>query len=42
MHFIMKCKKCERIISQCRCPDKNKTVRYMESCAICDKEKKNE
>jgi len=27
-HFIKKCKECDKIISQCRCMDKNKEVRY--------------
>jgi hypothetical protein len=32
-HFIVKCKNCGSIISQCRCMDLNKTVRY----STCDK-----
>ena len=27
-HFIEKCKECEKVISQCRCPDLNKTIRW--------------
>jgi len=39
MHFICKCRKCKRIVSQCRCPGKDKIVRYVDCCAICAKEK---
>ncbi len=39
MHHIIKCRKCERVVSQCRCPDKNKTVIYTDACAYCAKEK---
>lgn len=32
-HFIEKCKFCEVIISQCRCPDLNKLIKL----SVCDK-----
>ena len=41
MHIIIKCEKCKRIVSQCRCPDKNKVVRYVPTCAVCDSKEKN-
>ncbi len=27
-HFIKKCKKCQAVISQCRCMDCNKTIEW--------------
>ena len=33
-HFIEKCKECGITISQCRCPDPNKEVRY-SVCTTC-------
>lgn len=34
-HEIVKCS-CGAIIKQCRCPDKNKTVRVLEAgCDVC-------
>jgi hypothetical protein len=33
-HFILKCT-CGEIISQCRCPDPNKTVRVQNGCPKC-------
>ena len=33
-HFIEKCRECGTTISQCRCPDLNKTVKY-GICAKC-------
>ncbi len=33
-HFIMKCKECDKVIAQCRCPDKNKLVVY-DTCDEC-------
>lgn len=33
-HFIVKCKSCDATITQCRCFDKNKTVRY-DLCDVC-------
>ncbi len=38
-HFIEICKKCEEIISQCRCPSKDKIKRY-SLCETCKKEEK--
>ncbi len=35
-HFIMRCKECDTVISQCRCMDCNKEIRY-GICAKCDK-----
>lgn len=37
-HFIEKCKYCSKVISQCRCMDKNKAV----ILSICDDCKKKE
>ena len=37
-HFICYCIRCDKVINQCRCPDKNKTVIY----SICDECKKKE
>lgn len=31
-HFIEKCEKCEKVVSQCRCMSPNKTIRW----TICD------
>ena len=33
-HFILKCHLCSKVISQCRCMDKNKETR-MTVCAAC-------
>lgn len=35
-HHIVKCKGCEKVIAQCRCPAVDKTVRY-ETCEECKK-----
>jgi hypothetical protein len=35
-HFIEKCKECKKIISQCRCPSKDKEERW-SLCAECKK-----
>lgn len=35
-HFIEKCKMCKTVIRQCRCPDKNKTIRWI-ICSNCAK-----
>jgi hypothetical protein len=32
MHFIIRCQYCNRVISQCRCPDPNKSLTY----GVCD------
>lgn len=40
-HFIEKCRRCDGTISQCRCFDKNKEVRY-SICENCKKEIANE
>lgn len=34
MHFIIKCKNCGHIVSQCRCPGPKQT-RYVDECAMC-------
>ena len=39
-HYIEYCVECREVISQCRCPDKNKTIIY-SLCKTC-KEKKDE
>lgn len=33
-HFIIKCNKCQNVISQCRCASKEKTVAY-DTCIHC-------
>lgn len=37
-HFVMKCSKCEKVISQCRCMDGNKPVRYCVCQECIDRE----
>lgn len=37
-HHIKKCSSCDKIISQCRCMSKDKTITY----ELCDKCKDNE
>ncbi len=37
-HFIKLCKECGKIISQCRCPSKDKTKIY-SVCEDCKREK---
>ena len=36
-HFIIKCRKCDKVITQCRCIAKDKTVRYGD-CGCTPKE----
>lgn len=36
-HFCVKCKNCQRIMAQCRCPDPNKTVTW-DTCEDCKRE----
>ena len=36
MHFIELCKSCGNVISQCRCPSKDKEVRY-GLCEVCQR-----
>jgi hypothetical protein len=38
-HFITKCKQCETVINQCRCPSESKTVEW-GMCASCKAEPK--
>ena len=33
MHFVEKCSKCKIVITQCRCPSKDKLVRW----SVCSK-----
>jgi hypothetical protein len=42
VHFIFKCRKCDRTTGQCRCPNFSgkKPIKYVESCAVCANEKK--
>lgn len=40
MHSIFKCRKCNRIVGQCRCPSKDKSVVYVDACAICSSKEK--
>lgn len=37
-HFIEKCKLCGAVINQCRCPSKDKEIRY-GVCVACAKKK---
>ena len=32
-HYVVKCRECDRVITQCRCADPNKAVRW----SICNK-----
>jgi hypothetical protein len=36
-HFIDRCKRCDVVLAQCRCMDRNKTVRREHLCAVCAK-----
>jgi hypothetical protein len=38
-HYIMYCKECNKVISQCRCMDLNKT-KYYAVCDECEKKTK--
>jgi len=38
-HYVKKCKKCKRIIEQCRCMDPYKTVIWVDECDICKENK---
>lgn len=40
-HFIYKCRQCERVTSQCRCPGPKET-RYTDCCAWCDNKEKDD
>lgn len=40
VHFIFKCKICKRITGTCRCPAKEKPIRWIDSCSICTMEAK--
>jgi hypothetical protein len=33
-HFITKCKECDTVINQCRCPSLNKVTKY-DTCTNC-------
>jgi hypothetical protein len=37
-HFIVKCRVCKSVMSQCRCPSLNKEIRF-ELCAKCSETK---
>jgi len=37
-HFITLCVECREVISQCRCPDLNKTIHY-SLCKTCKETK---
>ena len=39
-HFKTVCRACKTVVSQCRCPSKDKTVSYVESCSACPKKDK--
>lgn len=36
MHFIERCRDCDKALRQCRCPAPNKTVRRERLCADCE------
>jgi len=38
-HFILKCSKCDKTISTCRCPSPDKTLKY-DTCDECKNSKK--
>lgn len=33
-HYIVKCRYCSKTMRQCRCPSKDKAVRY-DTCDLC-------
>jgi hypothetical protein len=35
LHFIKKCRGCQTVVSQCRCPGPNKRVEWVDSCPAC-------
>lgn len=35
-HFITKCKHCGTMITQCRCPSRDKPVTWVEGCRLCE------
>lgn len=40
-HYIIMCRKCKKVMGQCRCPSKDKTIHY-ETCEYCKVMRKNE
>lgn len=34
-HFILKCLRCQSVVKQCRCPSKDKEVRWQDGCSNC-------
>ena len=36
-HFKTVCRNCNATLGQCRCPSKDKTIEYVESCNHCPK-----
>ena len=34
-HYITRCRRCDGVVSQCRCIPPCKTVRYVEACWSC-------
>lgn len=36
-HKITKCNNCKAIVNQCRCPDNNKKIEYVDFCDGCVK-----
>jgi hypothetical protein len=34
-HFLVRCKRCTTIVTQCKCPSPTKTERWMDSCRQC-------
>jgi hypothetical protein len=36
-HFVTKCRACGSVVNQCRCPDPNKRVEWVEQCQRCAK-----
>lgn len=34
-HFTEKCKKCEKVITTCRCMSPNKTIVWVDACDEC-------
>lgn len=41
MHFIIRCKTCDRVVTQCRCAG-TKVTRYTDACALCKDKEKND
>jgi len=34
-HFMRKCRNCDTVVVQCRCPSKDKTIEWADDCPAC-------